>query len=303
MLVAITGATGYVGRYIVERLLRRDHSLRVLARHRDRAGWMTDRGVEIVEGGLESPAALAQLFAGAAAAVHLVGIIEELGRQTFQRVHVDGTRAVVAAAQHAGVQRLVHMSALGARIAPGATAYHRTKAEAEGIVAASGLPFAIMRPSLVAGRENPVLKTLVRLLRFAPVVPVIGDGQYRLQPVAGEDVAEAFAVALERPHLHGRFDLAGPEQLTYHQVLDCLEDGLGVKRRRASVPVGLARAGATVGKLVPLLSPISPDQLTMLLEGNTTGHNALETVFGVTPRPFREVARELGADYAGRPQA
>lgn len=301
MLIALTGATGYVGRCVVERLLRRDHALRVLARHRDRAGWMTDRGVEVVEGGLDSSPALAQLVAGAGAVVHLVGIIEEIGRQTFQRVHVEGTRAVLAAARAAAVPRFVHMSALGARHDPAATAYHRTKAEAEELVAANGLSYAIMRPSLVAGAANPVLTMLVRMLRFAPVIPVIGDGAYRLQPVAQEDVAEAFATAVEQPAIQGRFDIAGPEQLTYHQLLDALEAGLCVKRRRTSVPVGLARAGAAVGTLVPLLSPISPAQLTMLLEGNTTEHNALPSVFGVTPRPFGDVAREIGAGYAGRP--
>lgn len=303
MLVALTGATGYVGRCVVERLLRRDHALRVLARHRDRAGWMADRGVEVVEGDLESRAALAQLAAGAGAVVHLVGIIEELGRQTFQRVHVDGTRAVLGAAREAGVPRFVHMSALGARDEPSATAYHRTKARAEQLVADSGLSCAIMRPAVIAGAENAVIKMLVRMLRFAPVVPVIGDGRYRLQPVAQDDVAEAFATAVERPDIRGRFDIAGPDQLTYHEMLDALEQGLGVRRTRVSVPVPLARAGALVGTLVPLLSPISPAQLTMLLEGSTTDHNALPQTFGVTPRPFADVAREIGAGYAGRAPA
>lgn len=298
MLVAVTGSTGYVGRYIVERLLRRDHAVRVLARHRARAGWMADRGVEVVEGDLASPDALHELARGAGAVVHLVGIIDEIGRQTFQRVHIEGTRAVVEAARVAGVQRLVHMSALGARKEGGATAYHRTKAEAEDIVAASGLSHAIMRPSLIAGAENAVLTMLVRMIRYAPVIPVIGDGRYRLQPIAADDLAEVFALAVERPGTQGRFDLAGPEQLTYHELLDALEQALRVRRRRASVPVAVAKAGAAVGSLVPLLAPITPAQLQMLLEGSTTDHNAITAVFGVTPRSFRDVAREITGQYA-----
>ena len=298
MLVALTGATGYVGRYVVERLLRRDHAVRVLARHPDRAGWMADRGVEVVAGDLVSAASLAQLVNGAGALVHLVGIIEELGRQTFQRVHVEGTRNVVDAARKAGVPRFVHMSALGARNAPGATAYHRTKAEAEAIVAASGLSYAILRPSLIAGPENAVLTMLVRMIRFAPVIPVIGDGRYELQPLAADDLAEVFAVAVERPAIAGTFDVAGPEKLTYHQLLDALERALGVRRRRTRVPVAVARAGAMVGTLVPMVSPITPSQLTMLLEGNTTEQNAVSSVFGVTPRPFAEVTREMCAAFS-----
>lgn len=297
MLVSLTGATGFVGRHIVERLLRRDHAVRVLARHPGRAGWMRDRGVEIVAGDLDSPAALADLARGAGAVVHLVGIIEEIGRQTFQRVHVDGTRNVLNAVQNAGVPRYVHMSALGARVDPAATAYHRTKAQAEDLVAAGGVSHAIMRSSLIAAAENAVLMMLLRMLRFSPVVPIIGDGAYQLQPIAADDLAEAFALAVERPALSGKFDIAGPEQLSYNQLIETLESELGVKRRRMTVPVRAARAGALVGTLVPMVSPITPSQLTMLLEGNTTNHNALADTFGVSPRPFRDVAREICAAY------
>jgi uncharacterized protein YbjT (DUF2867 family) len=297
MLVAVTGATGFVGRYVVERLLRRDHAVRVLARHEGRAGWMRDRGVEVVQGDLDTPGALAGLMRDAGAVIHLVGIIEELGRQSFQRVHVEGTRHVVTAAREAGVPRLVHMSALGARHDPAATAYHRSKAEAEDIVAGCGIPAAIMRPSLIAAGDNAVLTMLLRMLRFAPAVPVIGDGSYRLQPLAAEDLAEAFAVAVERPHITGRFDLAGPDQLPYREMIAILEDALGIRRRRITVPVAAARAGAWIGTLVPMVSPITPAQLTMLLEGNVTGRNAITETFGVTPRPFRDVAREICAPY------
>lgn len=297
MLVAVTGATGFVGRHIVERLLRRDHAVRVLARHPDRAGWMRDRGVEVVPGDLDAQDALLALVRGAGAVVHLVGIIEELGRQSFQRVHIDGTRHVVTAAREAGVSRLVHMSALGARPDPAATAYHRSKAAAEDIVATSGIPAAIMRPSLIAAGENAVLTMLLRMLRFAPAIPIIGDGQYRLQPIAADDLAEAFALAVERPQLTGRFDLGGPDQLAYAELIAILEDALGVRRRRIGIPVAAARAGAWVGTLVPMVSPITPAQLTMLLEGNVTGRNAITETFGITPRPFRDVARELCAAY------
>lgn len=293
MLVAVTGASGFVGGHIVERLLRRDYALRVLARDGARAGWMRDRGVEVVVGDLASPEALDQLVSGASAVIHLVGIIEEIGRQTFERVHVEGTRAMLAAARKAGVPRFVHMSALGAREEPGATAYHRSKARGEALVRESGIPAAIMRPAIIAAPGNEVLRMLVRMLRFAPVIPVIGDGRYKLQLVAADDVAEAFTLAVERPQLQGSFDLAGKEALTYHELLDALEAALRVKRPRISIPVAAARAGAAIGTLVPMISPITPAQLTMLLEGATTDHNALELDFGITPRRFSEVAAEI----------
>jgi NADH dehydrogenase len=298
MLVAITGATGFVGRHVVEHLLRRDHDVRALVRDTSRAGWLRDRGVSLIEGDLDDQAALRALVQGAGAVVHLVGIILEIGRQTFERVHVGGTRHVLDAAREAGVGRFVYMSALGARPDSAATPYHRTKAAAQALVAGSGLPHVILRPSIVAAAGNEVLRTMVTMIRLSPVVPVIGNGLYQLQPVAAEDVADAFVTACEDEAIVGSFDLAGPEALTYHQVLDQLEQALGVQRRRVAVPVTMVRFAANAGMVLPNLNPITPDQLQMLLEGNTTAKNAIATVFGITPRPFADVAREICAPYA-----
>lgn len=298
MLVAVTGATGFVGRHIVEHLLRREHEVRALVRDPSRSGWLRDRGVALVEGDLEDQAALRALVQGAGAVVHLVGVILEIGRQTFERVHVGGTRHVLDAAREAGVGRFVHMSALGARPDAAATPYHRTKAAAEALVMAGGLPCAVLRPSIIAADGNEVLRTMVTMIRMSPVVPVIGNGLYKLQLVAAEDVADAFVTACEDTSITGAFDVAGPDALTYHQVLDQLELALGVRRRRVAVPVTMVRFAAQAGMVLPNLNPITPDQLQMLLEGSTTHANALPTVFGVTPRPFADVAREICAPYA-----
>jgi uncharacterized protein YbjT (DUF2867 family) len=301
MRIALTGATGFVGGGVLRRLLRRGHEVRALVRHPERAGQLRDLGaVELVPGGLDDEAALRSLVEGTEAVVHLVGIIAEKGTQTYQRVHVEGTARAAAAARTAGVRRFVHMSALGARADASATAYHRTKAAGEEAVRGSGLSHAILRPALIAGPGNVPLKLMCDTIRLAPLVPVIGDGLYRMQPVWLEDVAEAFAVTLEQPGLEGTFDIAGPEQLTWHEMLDRLEAALGVKRPRIGVPLFVVRLGASAGDLVPDLAPITSDQLQMLLEGNTTAANALETRFGIPPRPFGEVAREMCAAYASR---
>ena len=299
MVVAVTGGTGYVGRFVIEQLLRRDHEVRVLVRNRARAGWLEDRGgVTLVDGELEDAASLRKLVSGAQAVIHLVGIILEVGRQTYERVHVQGTRAMLAAAREAGVGKFAYMSALGARADADATAYHRTKAAGEELVRSSGIPHVILRPSLIAGPGNEVLKTLVGMLRMSPLVPVIGNGLYQLQPVAAEDVAEAFATAVEEPGLTGTFDIGGPQVLTYHQVLDQLEQALGVRRQRVPVPVTIVRFSAYAGMVLPNLNPITPDQLQMLLEGSTTSRNAIENTFHITPRPFAEVARDVVAPWA-----
>jgi NADH dehydrogenase len=299
MIVALTGATGFVGGAVLRRLLRREHQVRVLVRNPDRAGRLRDHGaVELVSGDLGDEAALRALVTGADAVVHLVGIIAPKGSQTFERVHVEGTAALAAAARAAGVRRFVHMSALGARADAAATAYHRTKAAGEDAVRqAVPLGHIILRPSLIAGPGSIPLRMMINMVRLAPVVPVIGDGLYRMQPVWLEDVAEAFALAVERGDLSGTFDIAGPESLTWHAMLDRIEEALGVRRRRVGVPLGFVRLGAAAGLVLPDLAPITPDQLQMLLEGSTTEANALATVFGVTPRPFALVVQEMCAPY------
>ncbi|HTT67143.1 MAG TPA: NAD(P)H-binding protein [Gemmatimonadales bacterium] len=303
MRVAITGATGYVGQAVVHKLLRRDHEVRALVRRPERAGALRDQGAELVEGDLGERVALRTLLEGASAVIHLVGIIVETERHAFESVHVAGTEAVLEAAREAGTPLLLHMSALGARGQVDATRYHQTKWRAEEAVRAGRVPYAIFRPSLIAGPGSPPLKTMVDMIRFSPVVPVIGDGRYQLQPIWLGDVAEAFARALERADLRGSFDLAGTEPLTYHRMLDHLETALGVRRRRIAVPVGVARFAAAAGTTLPSVAPITPEQLQMLLEGSTTNDNAIATRFGIAPRAFADVADEICAPYAARQAA
>ena len=301
MRIAMTGTTGYVGSEVLAKLLRRDHEVRALVRQPGRAERLRDLGVELVAGDLGDRTALADLVGGVDAVVHLVGIIAETGAQTFDVVHVRGTQALLDAAAEARVGLFVHMSALGARGDAGATRYHRSKWQAEEAVRSSGLAHVIVRPSIIAGPGNAAIKMMVNMVRFSPVVPVIGDGRYEMQPVWIGDVTELMALALERPEIRGTFDIGGAERLTYHQMLDGIESALGVRRRRVRVPVGIARFAAGAGTALPNLAPITPDQLQMLLEGSVTAENALESCFGVRPRPFAEVAHDICAPYAPRP--
>src|SRR5439155_80285 len=183
VLIAVTGATGFVGRHITTVLARRGHTVRALVRDPRRAPTFQSLGVELVPGDVADAGALTTLMRSANAVVHLVGIIVEMGPATFHAVHVEGTRRVVEAARRAGVE-------------PGATPYYRTKWHAEELIRASGLSHAVFRPSIINGPESPPIRTLARLHRWSPVVPVFGDGHYPTQPVWVEDVALAFALAV-----------------------------------------------------------------------------------------------------------
>ena len=296
MLVAVTGATGFVGRHVVQSLLDRGAVVKALTRRGS-----TDRlnpAAQPVPGSLDDPTAVAALVAGADVVVHLVGIIEERGAATFQAVHVDGTRQLAAAAHHAGVRRFIYMSAAGARDQRGATAYHRTKALAEAI--ARGVPFAggtvVFRPSLVSGPENVPIRLLARLHRWLPVVPVFGDGSFPTQPVWVGDVALAFALAAERPAtFSGAFELGGPDRVTYAEMLRAIGRASGHPRPLLRVPLGVMQVAARVFDYLPG-APITSDQLQMLVEGSATLDNAITSVFGIQPVGFEEGLRR----YLGR---
>lgn len=276
-MILVTGGTGFVGRRLVARLLSRGEHVRVLSR----AGGELP-GAEVVRGEVRDLAAVVPAARGCAAVVNLVGIIRERAGATFWRVHVEGTRSVVRACQEAGVERLVHMSALGAR--PRARSrYHRSKWEAEELVRSSGQSATIFRPSLIFGQGNRFLPLLRELVRRPPVIPVIGPGTALLQPVWVEDVVTCLAGALDRPETAGRsYELGGPETFAFEQLLDLLAERERIEKPKVHLPVTLMRLAAQIGRLVPGF-PLTPDQLVMLLEDNTCDNREMREAFGLTP--------------------
>jgi uncharacterized protein YbjT (DUF2867 family) len=295
VLIAVTGASGFVGRHITALLARRGHQVRALLRRDDRGRAAAGLPAERTVGDLADPAVLAAFTRGADVIVHLVGIIVEAGAATFEAVHVEGTRRLLTAAREAGVRRFVHMSAVGARDEAGATRYHRTKWRAEELVRSSGLSHAIFRPSIISGPENRPIRTLARLHRWSPLVPVFGDGRFPMQPVWIGDVALAFALAAERPALGGVFELGGPVAVTYEEFVRAIGRAAGHPRPLVHVPLAVARAAAAALGVMGPLAPLTRDQLRMLVEGSATPANALESTFGIRALPFEEgLARFLG---------
>ncbi|MEK6643989.1 MAG: complex I NDUFA9 subunit family protein [Planctomycetota bacterium] len=316
--VVVTGATGFVGRYVVRELVVRGHQPVCIARDIERLSAQTrDLGagrVQAVAGGLSDPRALATACEGADAVIHLVGVIFEkpMIGQTFHRVHVEGTQRVVEAAKSAGVRRIVHMSALGARLnAP--SEYHRTKAMAEGIVCESGLDYTIFRPSIIHGPDGEFMRMMrtfvcdmmVPSIGFIPtpfpVIPYFGDGQARLQPVSVKDVAQCFVAALSEPATIGKaFDLGGPEAVTWKELYRiCRATIPGAKAWKPIVgqPVWAAKLlAATVMKLpiLPAILRFNSGQVDMSQEDSVCDSAPVERALGLRLRDFR---KEL-ADYA-----
>lgn len=294
MKVFLTGATGFVGSYVLTELLSSGHSVRCLVRGKPRDLGVRSNDLEQVDGSVTDPTSLSGKMQGCDAVIHLVGIIDERPSKgiTFEAVHYEGTKAVVNEAVGAGISRFIQMSANGAR-SDGVSAYQTSKWKAEEYVKnAAFAHWTIFRPTLIfgdPGPDNPEFASRIarQLVKPFPVLPVFGDGKFQMQPISVEEVAKAFVQALSLDAANGKsYCAGGKEKITYNEVLDRITDGVGHgRKRKIPQPLSIVRAAVhTLGRV--RLLPISPDQFEMLVEGNTCDSTAFYRDFDVTYKPF-----------------
>lgn len=292
MKIFLCGGTGFVGGHLLKAILERGHQVLLLVHKRS---GNSAAGVEMEEGDITIPATFTDALRGCDAAINLVGIIREFPTRgvTFQRLHVEATENLVTAAAKTGVKRFIQMSALGTR--PNAVSgYHRSKFRAEECVRGSGLDWTIFRPSMIFGPGDGFVNKLAGFIRGLPAVPVIGDGNYRLQPVAVADVARCFAMALEMPETCCKtYELCGPDRFTYNEILDTIGRVLGRPDvKKIGNPVAMMKVIVPVFQRLSFF-PITMDQIQMLLEENICDGTWRET-FRFEPQRFADgIARYL----------
>lgn len=292
MRIAITGGTGFVGANTARALLAAGHELVLVSRGTRRVA-KRDR-LTVVRANVVDGQGLSDAFAGCDAVVHLVAVIRDRGKQTFDAVIRRGTENVVHAAADGGVKHVVYVSAIGAGPDP-RFPYWFAKWSAEQAIRASGVPFTTLRPSLMYGAGDGFFTTLRGLVRVSiPVIPVAGDGTSLFQPIAIEDVVHCIEIALDRGPSNREHEIGGPEHLTYDSILDIVQDAIGVHFRiKVHVPVGALLPPAMVMDKLLRNPPVTPSQLRMLAKPNATRLDAVRSQFGFTPSPFSENAAYL----------
>ncbi len=296
-LVTIFGGGGFLGRYVAQELLSRGARVRVAERNPGDAVRVRPLGglgqTQLVSADITKPASIDRAVEGADAVVNLVGILQG----DFRAVHVEGAGNVARAAARAGAQALVHMSALGADTAS-PSAYGRSKGEGEAAVRAAFPAAAIVRPSVVFGREDQFTNRFAGLIRSLPVVPVIGAAT-RFQPVYVGDVARAIGAILAAPTQGaGRvFELGGPQVLTMLELNQWLASATGRDRSFVTVPDQAASLLATLTGWLPG-APITKDQWAMLQKDNVVSPGAATLAdLGVAPTPLAAVADSWLVSY------
>ena len=287
LLVLVTGATGFLGRHVVPELLARRHEVRCLVHSPGRERVFDQLELDVHYGSILDPDSLSQAMHGVQSVVHLVGIIRPGRGATFDLVHRQGTANVVEAARESGVREVIHVSALGATGDP-VYPYLYSKYQGELRVVSSGLPYTILRPSVIFGRGDEFLTALAGLVRLGPVVPVIGSGRNRMQPVSVEDVARCVAASVGNSLVKGKtISLGGPDRLSYNDLLGEVALAMGRKLRRVHIPVPVAWPAISTMQFMTPRPPVTTGQLRMLGIRNVAEGRDMEQAFGFTPKALR----------------
>ena len=281
--ILVTGGTGFVGQRVCRALIARGWLPRLLVRSGSEGKIPLDvrRQCRISLGDITDRESVINAAQSTDAIVNLVGVIREFPSKgiTFEKLHVEGTRNVIAAAKVWKISRIVHMSALGA-LAGSPVPYFDTKGRAEQLVRESGLEWTLFRPSIVFGEGDKFISMLSKVVRRAPAIPVPGDGRYELQPVWVGDVARGFALALTKPEAIGHsFDVGGLERFSYNALLDGIGASVGRSHvRKMHVPLPLVRTGVRFMSRFEWY-PASPDMLAMLTAGSVCETAGFRSVF------------------------
>jgi uncharacterized protein YbjT (DUF2867 family) len=284
---AVLGGSGFIGRYIVRGLAARGDVIPVGCRHAEEARFLMPLGnvgqIAALNVTIDDERLLPAYLAGNDALVNCVGILRESGSQTFERVHHTGPARLARLAREAGMQRFVHISAIGTD-PRSPSAYARTKAAGEAAVRDAFPTVTILRPSVVFGPEDQFFNRFAAMATLSPVLPLIGGGDTRFQPVYVGDVADAVLKCLDDPTTAGRtYELGGPKVFTFRELIELVLSEIRRKRLLVDLPFGLATLQARLMSILPD-PPLTPDQVELLKRDNVVSSGALTlTTLGITP--------------------
>jgi len=305
-IITIVGGSGFLGRYVVRLLARAGYTVRVIARNPNAASALKTAGdvgqIVLVSGNLAKPESLKGKFEDSYAIINLVGILYEGGSQRFSKIHAQSAEKLAQMAKEAGVKRFIHVSALGVDKAAGSQ-YARTKMLGETAILAAFPAATILRPSVMFGPEDNFFNQFAAMASISPVLPLIGGGHTRFQPVYVGDVAQAIEACLAHEATQGKtFELGGPQTYSFREILQYINKQLRVDRCLLSLPFAAASLMGTLGELLPR-PPLTRDQVKLLKTDNVVSVDSLGFAqLGIEPQNIDAIVPTYLARYNYKPE-
>ncbi len=300
-MILVTGAAGFAGSRIVARLIQEGEHPRGLVRDRAKAaGRLPEAGLEVVEGDTTAPETLTRAVQGVDTIIHAAFITADRKQSSgvnYWQTNVVGTQNLLEAASKAGVKRIVELGGLGTKPARHGS-YMETRYVADQHIQQSGLAWSILGPSIQFGPGAAFFKGLSDLIRFAPVVPMVGNGRRRFQPIWVEDVVTCLLKMAREPQKYdGQYiEVGGPTIYTYAQILNLLMGALGKRKLKVPGPVPAVRLGAALMSTVLSRPPITPAAVDLFTFDNVTSLDSVPSHFGISPRSLDDYLSEHGVD-------
>jgi uncharacterized protein YbjT (DUF2867 family) len=296
-MILITGATGYIGRHLVARLVADGERPRCLVRDINRAKRLlpVDK-VELVQGATTSPDSLHAAVQDVDTIIHAAFLTADRKQSTgneYEKTNVQGTANLIKAAKKAGVKRIIEISGLGTKPdRPGS--YMQGRYLAEKMLKESSLDWTIIQPSVLFGKNAPFIKGLADLIRTAPVVPLIGGGKIMFQPIWVEDVVTVIVKVLQDPTgtTKRTYTIGGPAYYSFTQIIDVLLKTMHKQRIKAPAPTLLVGVGAALMEAVLPKPPLTKAAMTLFTFDNITDLRSVERDFGFTPKSFTTYMKE-----------
>ncbi len=277
-IVTIFGGAGFVGQYVVKHIARAGYRVRAIVRDVPGAAYLKTQGdvgqIALVYGDITKPETYKNALKDSYAVINLVGILFEKGKQTFDNIHTQAPKELAQHAKEAGVTRFLHMSALGVEQATTAK-YAKSKTAGEHAVLEYFPDATIFKPSVIFGAEDNFYNQFAKMGVFSPALPLIGGGNTKFQPVYVDDVAKAYAKALENPQTKGKtYELGGVDVMSFKEILQTINQMTNRERMLVKVPSCMASAGAFFAEFLPT-PPLTRDQVEMLKYDNVVSDDAL----------------------------
>jgi NADH dehydrogenase len=298
--VAVFGGTGFLGRRVVRHLRKHGFSVRIASRHADRADGLfalDDPQLQTVEADIHDEQSVAHALAGAYGVVNAVSLYVEHGTKTFHSLHVECAQGLATQAFQAGVERLVHVSGIGADPAS-PSLYIRKRGEGELAVRAAFADALLIRPAVMFGPDDSFLTTIIRLLERLPIYPVFGRGLTRLQPAYVEDVAEAITRALQRTERHLiTFECGGPRVYSYEELLKAVAHEANLKPTLIPIPFAAWHMLAWFAEMLPS-PPVTRNQVELMQVDNVASPEIPGFAeLGISPLSIEEILPEILWDH------